>query len=742
MWDRSSHSSRRAVCGLFAAVCLIVVLPLSALADEPAAAPAASAAAPHGVYDFCYMPARKEGSSKYEKWKVVVFELGGKDVAMKPERELDEKGNAIGEHHIFRNAGLFSDVRDAFAGAFPLPRFYAVETETESPVGLRGKKQVADKEMIDAAGLDTFAAYSIACTDWVFLPRLTEKTADWRKVTEKRQDGSVHQKWTLDVSWQMETDIYRHESKGGFTLFATVKDGNSAATDAAYGLAMAAPQNKNMVSQQMLVSKRPKPGCNPPLVAEAAAIVRGGQECLAALGTLADHSRAALQADDSESNAAPPAPPVTPSPGTADGGAPASVDGGVPPAPPAPLEIIPLNPREKALLKNLGDADPDAVTALNELLTESKAQRLLDLANEIKSVKNICEKTVDAVETAADKLRELSQHGLASVGPDAVLGLAQCLGIDLAPDLSSASAPGSQQWFSKHCEHVDDDVAHGRDAMVSVARCRGRVKTEWATLNMQKGIKQQEPFLIFGLLQARPGLEPSQGILLGKDVGAKRGDMYVAQDDDGGFGRLFDNDGEKSNTTPFAFKFRKGEAPNGTNMKEHPQVGILLGARPQMSVYALKGKLDTTLAFGGAVEGGYNASKFVPVGDEVWGRAAFGVLVGSKNETFINFELGPEVVKYLAGGFAAYGGLGFSVAYATKSVDVLGNSDSYSGYTFGALLSAGIDYAVAPDWNARLGVAYRQGFNNADLKSDSLPGTIDGGTLSYAQAGLAVLYTY
>ncbi|MBX3229400.1 MAG: porin family protein [Labilithrix sp.] len=723
---------------------LLVGLPLTAVADEPAAppsSPAPSSTAPtvHGVYDFCYMRPPKK-TSHYEKWRVVVFELGGKEIATGPEKEVDEKGIAVGEHQVFRNGALFNDVRDTFSATFPMPRFYAVEAETESPAALRGKKQLSSKEMIDAAGLDTFAAYSIACSDWVILPRLTEKTASWRKVTAKRKNGTTYQRWMLDVSWKMEADVYRHEANGGFTLFQTVTDGNDAGTDAAYELATKAPQQNNMGAQQMLVSKHPKPGCDPPMIAEGAAIVKGIHACVDALGALADRARETLKADESETAGGAPTPPPA-APG-ADGGAPAT-----------PAETVaptPLSPRERGLLKSLADKDRDVIPALLGLLGDSKSQRLLDLADEIKSAKSACEKPVDSVEAASEKLRQLSQQGPASLGVPAVLGLAECAGIDLSPDLSSASAPGTQQHFSKHCKDVDDDVAHGRDAMRNVARCRGRVKTEWATLNLQNKVKQLDPFRLFSILLARPGKDPPQGISVGRSEGARRGDVFVAMLErngelvSAGFGRISDDGpgGVEGETNPSGFKFRRGEADNGTQMKEHPQIGVVLGARPQVSMYALKGNLDTTIAFGGAVEGGYNASKFVPVGDEVWGRANIGFLVGSKKEQFFNIEIGPEVVKYLAGGFAAYGGLGASIALASKSVDTPGGSQSFSGASYGALLNVGIDYAITPDWNARLGAGYRQGFNNADLTSDAAPGKIDGGTLSYAHAGLGVNYTF
>jgi hypothetical protein len=118
-------------------------------------------------------------------------------------------------------------------------------------------------------------------------------------------------------------------------------------------------------------------------------------------------------------------------------------------------------------------------------------------------------------------------------------------------------------------------------------------------------------------------------------------------------------------------------------------------------------------------------------------------VVGAKNEMFATIELGPDVVHYLGGGFAARAGTGFAYVIATKSVDTaLGTSESLTGYVPAAYLNGGLEYAFDPDWAVRLSAGYRQGLGSAKLENKAKTLTIDGGTLSAAQLGLLAGYTF
>src|SRR5262249_10931741 len=152
----------------------------------------------------------------------------------------------------------------------------------------------------------------------------------------------------------------------------------------------------------------------------------------------------------------------------------------------------------------------------------------------------------------------------------------------------------------------------------------------------------------------------------------------------------------------------------GTEMYEHPQIGILLGARPQVSLLLFKGKLKSDLIYGGAIEGGYNASRFVGIGDEFWARFDTSYAVRSDDGSFVTIDGLPEAVFYLGSPVAAFVHSGFAVVSAIKQLNGAGGaSNSISGATFGAVLGTGLDFALGADWNLRPAVAYRQGFKNA-----------------------------
>src|SRR5262249_41295049 len=142
---------------------------------------------------------------------------------------------------------------------------------------------------------------------------------------------------------------------------------------------------------------------------------------------------------------------------------------------------------------------------------------------------------------------------------------------------------------------------------------------------------------------ALQGTQDSLGIACGREEGASRGDMYIARlrgsdgkREDGGFGRIMKlgPGGDAGEKSPSSFEFRAGSAALGTEMYEHPQIGVVLGGRPQVGFLLFKGKLKTDLAYGGAIEGGYNASRFVSIGNEFWARIDTSFSVGSNGESF------------------------------------------------------------------------------------------------------------
>ncbi len=589
-----------------------------------------------------------------------------------------------------------------------------------------------------------------------------------------------YQDWVLDLVWSIEADVYKRDANG-FVLAATIAGDNGGAFGMAAGLAELADQKQLVggAKHAPLLSKRPEPGCNPPLLPQLSALTQGMSECAKSLsglgglatGTLSEEQRAADTAKEKAEQSPPPS--LKESAKGAGLKAPKPInelqkagkdaknslkDSELGQA--AEIAPVPMTDEERAAIEALGQSQEKAVIdRLLALEASTKSERVLQLIGSVKGTWSDCQKPVEAVKEASAELRALSQNPTEIV-TKGLLGLASCAGIDLSPDMSTATAPGTEQRRSKYCEGVDANVNRGAAAMNDVAVCEGRVAMERATLYVQNETKRLPGIAFFSALTPVAGMRGVFGLALGKDEGAERGDMYLAfsRGSDGkpervGYGRIYaaGPGGEAADGAPSYFKFRSGEGAadagvsqgKGVRMEEHAQVGVPLALRPQVSYYLFKGDLKSRLAYGGAIEGGYNASKFVPVADEVWARALVSFLGGADKEMFGSIELSPEVVHYLGAGFAAYGGAGFAFVYATKSVDTLpGKSESLSGHTFGALLNLGLDYSVSPDWNARLAVGYRQGFGDTKLQNDAKTVTLDAGSLSAAHAGISAGYTF
>ncbi|HEV8548628.1 MAG TPA: hypothetical protein VGQ57_06360, partial [Polyangiaceae bacterium] len=543
------------------------------------------------------------------------------------------------------------------------------------------------------------------------------------KLTETQGKKKVDRwVWQLSVVWKVEADLYRR-SPQGFEYRATVQGDNGGLFGSAMALSALAPQ-KNGVASALPLSKRPQPGCNPPLLPELSHLAESTLDCkdaLVGLGKMAEH---VLEADATASAEATAStdPAVSDTASAAEGSAEAGAQRegekaadklGAGEARDAveragkATEKVPgveqalggaaadaaqasgasdavkaaesaISAEERSVLQALAGADPSAVDRLVSLEATVKSSAVLKLIGRAKHAFDACKKGVTAVQDVSEKLRTLSQQGPQSLGIQAVAGLASCAGIDLAPDLSTATAPGSEQRSSKFCENVKNDAALGEVAMKAVAVCDGRVAMEHATLSLQKDVKRLRGIKLFGTLLDLPGLSPNvYGIALGTEEGVHRGDVYVAvsvrpdgSSVEGGFGRVLleGPGGPGAVGKPSQFMFRNGTADVGTRVEEHAQVGVPLGVRPMVKYYTFKGQLKTSVAYGAAIEGGYNASRYVPVAHEVWGRACVSVAAGSDKEMFFDAELGPEVVHYLGGGFAAYGGLGVDLQYATKDV--------------------------------------------------------------------------
>ena len=693
------------------------------------------------VTDFCYMTI-KRSKQRSHKQRLVLFQLAGRDLAFAAEPEHNEKGDVVAQHRVLQNVAIDGHLKSTFLSSVLLDQFYTVEAGVESPASLAGKQFVPDEEMISAAGMDSFAGYSLACTDWVALPRITEKSATWRKVKVERDvngQKTTSFEWQLDVVWNLEADVYKREP-GGFKLRQTVEGSNGGALGVAYELAVLAPQKgQGGADEPPALSKRPEPGCQPPLLPEVSKLVGSMTDCVTSATALAEQAERAL-ADEAKDPGASSTPTSTP-----------------------PVEHreqvvnAAMTEEEQELLKGLAAQDPEAAKRLLQLGVESQNFRVLDLAASAKGTVGTCQEPLTQVSKAAEELRNLSQKGPTALGFQAAVGLASCAGVDFYVDLSTATPPGTSQLKSKFCQGIQRDVAQGQSAMNQVAVCESRVALERATLALQKEVRQLDDIRLFVIAQPPlPGAPDMFRLALGREEGVDRGDLFVAMIDDGsgrfvqsGFGRVqfAGPGGDAGEQEPSTFKFRTDAGTGETRLEAHPQIGVPLAVRPQASYYVIKGDLETDMAFGGAVVGGYNASKFVPVGDEVWGRASVGASVGSASEVFVNIDAGPEIVHYIGSSLAAFAGSGMGFVIVSKSVEADSSSgtetsESYSGAAATAYLGGGLEYAINPDWGARLSLEYRQGLGKLELENEAGTEKIDAGALSAVQAGVAAGYTF
>jgi hypothetical protein len=179
-------------------------------------------------------------------------------------------------------------------------------------------------------------------------------------------------------------------------------------------------------------------------------------------------------------------------------------------------------------------------------------------------------------------------------------------------------------------------------------------------------------------------------------------------------------------------------------MKEFPLMGVHVGAHPAAMYLFAGGDLETTFGYGGIVSLSYDASSYIHLLDEFWGRIDLGYLGGTGREGFVPINLGFQAASYVSSGLTLDVGLGFSALIASKKVSTIaGQDESWSGTSSGAFARAAASHAFSPDWDMALGLEARSGFSSATLKNDKLPGTaVDAGPMTGALAMLSVGHTF
>lgn len=762
---------------------------------------------PGAVVDLCHRPAPKPGNEEYLRKGVVFFDLGGRSVSEGPEIEERADGSKV-EHHVLRDLKIHNHVRNTFFGVFPMRRHYTIPSTVTAPDDLYTRDVVSPTEMIQAAQTDSFAAYSIACADWVMVPRVKSKSATWRQVKRTRKKGKkevVYYVWTFDIDLTISLTAFEYDGKAWISRGQI--EGKAGLMDLASDLAEQGTQIDQLVKQvsggrgtsERLLSATPDPSCRLPLVGDlkdiadgfnqcgeaVAALNRSAEEALTDLRKLRKKSRNAKHrrgSDGSETeeteggseersgeNDAKDEVEPEASQGSAlteggestsknqdsddqsDSSADKSVENdasennkvteGADPEPDyRDLEQASRQILEAATSKNPQSA---ALSLVQENFGDQVPESFTVTVQNAKNVVNICKGTVDSVVQFGDKLRASVKNPTA-LATEAAIGFAACAGIPLSYDLGNATAPGMAQAKSKFCTSVRPEVSRGRKAMREVAMCNTRTDTERATLTLRKNAINEWWRFRRTLALCGDGSNNDYCLRLGREEGIKRGDMFLIKRDNRvrGFGYIVqtgDGGGASTSESMSRFRARAGHGEEGTEVEEQAKVGLSLALKPQYGFLYVQKNLETRTQMGGALEAGYNAGSFVPLGSEFWVRADVSVLVGEGDELFINLNALPEAQYYLFNRVALAVQIGGSLNIMTKTTD---EDVDLSGLSLSVMGGLSLDVALHYNWNARVGATYSQGLMPMILHDESETITIDAGNLGSAQGAASVAYSF
>ena len=263
------------------------------------------------------------------------------------------------------------------------------------------------------------------------------------------------------------------------------------------------------------------------------------------------------------------------------------------------------------------------------------------------------------------------------------------------------------------CEN-DGAISGGAEAMIAVARCTIAA----AASNAGKAIAfaEKEKWAIFAPLGAR-GTE--RVIPVGLPEGVHRGDYYLATGGAEGYARVT-RVGQGGMASPSTLKFKSGNPPLNTQMKELPLLGVQFGLRPGVLFLFSRGDLESKFVIGGEATVGYDLTRFLSWSDEVWARVNVGYFVGSTHEGVLDIDAGFEGISYFGGGVSSIWGIAYSalIPNFTRFDSSVGKDVSYSGTSSGALARLGLEFAFSPSWDLTVTGEGRYGFNKADLKNE------------------------
>lgn len=842
-----SRPTRRDLASRWLASVLVVALvasgPTSAFAQISFSTPTSSSTAeeeqaadtvaerksvPGTVIDLCQVEAPSQAGGGYAKRRLVVFDVAGETATHGPEVEVGPKGETLTSGHTaFQAARAHDHVRETFFATFPMQRHHTVSAAIAAPLGLEKRKSISHRDMIRAAELDPFAAYSIACADWVAIPRVTKKEAKWQRVTKQRQVGTntvSYQAWQVHVALTLELTAF--EFVGGTWVSRGTVGTDGSKVGAAQSIAESGDAVNQMVSSMGEsatafgpISAVPDPGCKVPVLDEVKAVADGFTQCGQATLAVTESAARTLElnpetepddekeSDDGEESSdddsatsndssakTEPAPngietepkhvsttdkagkpKLDTSSATDSSGKANASDKGAKPNPTSAKPTAGSRAEQGSSEVDANDASSEAGAAkedpkpeldelgreaLNVATSQDPRRAALTLAKQklgehvpeglgetveaAQALVSTCKAGVENVVKLSDTLRKIAENPLAQV-KDAALGFAGCAGIPLTYNLNHATPPGTTQKASSYCKNLDDDASRGAQAMIDVAKCESRNATERTVLQLKTDAVNEWWAIEMPLAACAEQVDDdTHCIAVGKTEGIHRGDMFFAMSLAGerlGFGYITEQGGGAQD--PSRFVFRAGDADRGTSMREYAKTGLLLGARPQYAYLLRESGLTSKEFYGGAIEGGYNAGRFVSVGQEFWVRANIVYLVGRDSETLLNIEALPEAQYYLFNRVAAFVQSGVALNFGSKRTPgSTASDDTMSGLAYAVMLGLGLDVALHPEWNLRFAGTGSQGFTAMKLSNKQKTASLDVGRLTWVQGTVSLAHSF
>lgn len=708
---------------------------------------------PGTVIDLCQVQVSNQGDGGYTKRRLVLFDVAGEAATHVPEVEVGPKGETLNSGHTaFQAARAHDHVRETFFSTFPMQRHHTVSAAIAAPAGLEKRKRIAHGEMIRAAELDPFAAYSIACADWVVIPRVTKKEAKWQRVTKQRQVGNTtvsYQAWQVHVAFTLEVTAF--EFAGGTWVSRGTVSTDGAKVSAAQPIAESGDAVNQLVSSMGEsatafgpISAAPEPGCKVPVLDEVKAVADGFTQCGQATLAVTESAARTLElnpevepSDESDSDAAEESSDDEDTNSDDDAGAAEAEE-----EEPKP-ELDELG-REALNVATSQDPRRAALALAKQELGDHAPDGLGETVEAAQSLVSTCKAGVENVVKLSDTLRKIAENPLGQV-KDAALGFAGCAGIPLTYNLNHATPPGTTQKASAYCKHLDDDASRGAQAMIDVAKCESRNATERAVLQLKTDAVNEWWAISMPLAACAEQVDDdTHCIAVGKTEGIHRGDMFFAMSAAGerlGFGYITEQGSGAQD--PSQFVFRAGDADRGTAMREHAKTGLLLGARPQYAYLLRESGLTSKEFYGGALEGGYNAGRFVSVGQEFWVRANIVYLVGRDSETLLNIEALPEAQYYLFNRVAAFVQSGVALNFGSKRTPgATAKDDTMSGLAYAVMLGLGLDVALHPEWNLRFAGTGSQAFTAMKLENKQKTASLDVGRLTWVQGTVSLAHSF